>query len=63
MGFNWRKRFRLGPLFVNIANGRFTSWGFKWGRYTRNMTSGKTTIDTPGPGSYTYGGKKRGGRR
>lgn len=63
MGFNLHKRWRFGPLYFNTSKWRFTSWGIKWGRYTHNMTTGKTTIDTPGPGTYTYGGKKRGGRR
>lgn len=62
--FRW-PRIRLGPLYVNLGKGgRVTSWGFKFGRVTRNVTRGTTSIDTPGPGSVVLGEKKRrGGRR
>ncbi|TDD04482.1 DUF4236 domain-containing protein [Saccharopolyspora terrae] len=50
---------RLGPIYLNVHNTRITSWGFKLGRFSRNMTHGKTTIDTPGPGRYTFDGKRR----
>lgn len=59
MGFNMRKRFRLGPLFINTNRGRITSWGWKWGRVTRNVTRETTTVDTPGPGSYTHRDRHR----
>lgn len=58
MGFNWRRRVKLGPFYLNFSKGRFTSWGVKLGRFSRNMTNGKTTIDTPGPGTYTFDKKK-----
>lgn len=59
MGFNLRRRFKLGPIFVNTRNGRITSWGFKLGRLSRNVTRRSTTVDTPGPGSYTYHHKRK----
>ena len=59
MGFHLHRRVRLGPIYLNVHNTRITSWGFKLGRFSRNMTHGKTTIDTPGPGRYTFGGKRR----
>lgn len=59
--FNLRKTFRLGPLFWRFSKNGFTSWGFKIGSLTRNVTRGTTTYDTPGPGSWTWGGRK--GRR
>jgi hypothetical protein len=56
MGFHLRKRIKLGPAYVwlDLSKGwpRFTSWGLTAGRYTRNMTRGQTTVDTPGPGYY-----------
>jgi hypothetical protein len=38
MPFTFRKRFRLGPLFVNLGKAGVTSWGLKVGRLTRNFT-------------------------
>ncbi|MFC7340013.1 DUF4236 domain-containing protein [Saccharopolyspora griseoalba] len=59
MGFELHKRVRLGPIYLDTHNGRVRSWGFKLGRFSRNMTSGRTTIDTPGPGRFSFGGKRR----
>lgn len=59
MGFHLKRRFRFGPVYLNVHNLRITSWGIKLGRFSRNMTHGKTTIDTPGPGHYTFNKPKR----
>lgn len=59
MGFNLRKRFRIGPFYINTSKGRITSWGIKLGPITKNITRGTTTVDTPGPGSYTFNRKRR----
>lgn len=59
MGFNLRKTFRIGPFYINTSKGRITSWGIKLGRITRNVTRRTTTIDTPGPGSYTHHDKEK----
>lgn len=47
-----RKRLNLGPFFVNLTQRGFSSWGWKLGPWTRNVTRRTHTIDTPGPGSF-----------
>lgn len=58
MRFRLRNRFKIGPFYVNLSQGRFTSWGIKIGRFSRNFTRGTWAVDTPGPGS-VHGGRKR----
>lgn len=57
--FRARKQLRFGPIFVNLTQRGFASWGFKIGRWTKNMTRGTTTLDTPGPGSLHWGRKAK----
>jgi hypothetical protein len=51
-----RGRWHLGPMFVNYTRGapwelpRITSWGIRIGRWTRNVTRGTDSFDTPGRG-------------
>lgn len=72
MRFRARKTWRIGPYFRNYAmsagEGRnrlgFTSHGFRIriplvGRITHNLTTGKTTWDSPGPGSVVFGSRRR----
>ena len=57
--FAARKRLNFGPLFVNLTNRGFSSWGWRLGPWTRNVTRQTDTIDTPGPGAIRR--KRRGG--
>jgi Protein of unknown function (DUF4236) len=56
MRFNFRKRIRLGPFFWSFTTRGLTSWGVRIWRYTWNARSGRSTFDTPGPGSVSFGG-------
>lgn len=62
----YTQRPRIGPFVVNLGRGRPGTgfWGFlrglfpritsvslKVGRYTRNLRTGKQTVDLPGPWS------------
>jgi len=49
--FRARKTVRLGPLYWVFTQSGFSSWGIKMGRFRRNFTHRRTTIDTPGPGA------------
>lgn len=62
MPFTFRKRFRLGPLFVNLGKAGVTSWGVKLGPFTRNFTRGTTSVDLPGPVNYRTRGRRGGAR-
>lgn len=57
--FHVRKTIRVGPFYAVFTENGFSSWGVKWGRFTRNVTRGTTTIDTPGPGYLRFGGRRR----
>lgn len=61
MPFTFRKRLRLGPLFINIGKAGFTSWGVKLGPFTWNGTRGTTSVDLPGPVNYRTRPRRRGG--
>lgn len=58
MRFRWRKTLSLGPLRFRFANGRFTGWGLRVGRWGWNARTGKHSVDTPGLGGVTFGGRK-----
>jgi len=51
-----RGRWTFGPVFVNyvrdtpLSPPRVTSWGIKIWRYTKNITRGTESFDTPGRG-------------
>ena len=51
--FRYRKQLRLGPLYAWLTPSGVSSWGVKLGRFTHNISRGTTTVDTPGPGSFT----------
>lgn len=59
MRFRARKTVRLGPLFFTFTQSGFSSWGVKVGAFTHNFTRGSSTVDTPGPGSVHWGGRRR----
>jgi hypothetical protein len=58
MRFNFRKRVRFGPLFFNFTKRGFTGWGIKLWRFTWSARTRRSTFDTPGPGSVSWGGKR-----
>lgn len=51
-----RGRWTFGPVYINYKRTtpwslpEITSWGFKVGRWTRNITRHTDTINTPGRG-------------
>lgn len=49
-----RRRLKFGTrnlhVFVNVTQSGFSSWGFKLGPYSKNVTRRTESIDTPGPG-------------
>ena len=51
--------FRARRPLTEVIRTAFTSWGFRQGRVTRNVTRGTTSVDTPGFGSVLFGGRKR----
>jgi len=57
--FRMRRRFRLGPLYINLTQRGFSSWGLKIGPWTWNATTAKHSVDTPGPGSFHSRGHRR----
>lgn len=59
MRFRARKTFRFGPLFFSFTQRGFSSWGIRLWRYTWNAKTRRSTFDSPGPGSVTWGGRKR----
>lgn len=59
MKFRARKTLRFGPLRFHFTQRGFSSWGWKIGPWTHNVTSGRHTIDTPGPGALHSRGRRR----
>lgn len=57
--FSLRKRFSLGPLRFNTSGLRVTSWGWKLGPWTRNVTRGTDSVNTPGPGTFQRNRSRR----
>ncbi len=61
--FKARKTMRLGPLFWTFSQNGFTSWGWRIGPWTRNVTRGTHSVDTPGPGGFRTTRRHRGAGR
>lgn len=59
MGFKLRKSIPLGPIRLNFTERGFSSITIKAGPFSWNSRTRKRTIDTPGPGYWQSGGKKR----
>lgn len=57
MGFKLRKRVRIGPVVLIFTEKGFSSWGIKIGPYSWNARTRRSSFDTPGPGSYQWGGR------
>lgn len=56
--FRWRKTLPLGPLRFHFSNGRFTGWGLRIWRWTWSARTGRHSLDTPGPGSIHFSGRR-----
>lgn len=59
MTWNFRVRPKLGPFHLNVSKRGLRSVSFTLGPYTRNLRTGRSSIDSPGPGSIQWGGKPR----
>lgn len=59
MAWNFRVRPKLGPFRLNVSKRGLRSVSFTLGPYTRNLRTGRSSIDSPGPGSIQWGGGKR----
>ncbi len=57
MRFRARKTLRFGPFVWHWTHHGPTSWGLRFGRWTWNAKTRRHTVDTPGPGSVTFGEK------
>lgn len=60
--FHARKTIRLGPVRLHFTEHGYTGWGLKVGPWTWSARTGRHHLDTPGPGSVNWGGRRRGGR-
>jgi hypothetical protein len=60
--YNFRWRPRLWIFRFNFGNRGWTSTAFKLGWWTHNITSGRDTVNPPGPGSFSDGQTRRRGR-
>lgn len=58
MKFRARKTLRFGPLFFTFTQQGFSSWGFKIGPYTKNISRGTWSVNTPGLGGL-HGRRRR----
>jgi hypothetical protein len=59
MAWNFRLRPKLGPFHANISRRGVRSISFTIGPYTKNLRTGRSSFDSPGPGSFQWGGKPR----
>lgn len=59
MRFGFRKTVRIGPLYWIFNERGYCSWGIKVGPYTRNLTRGSWSLDTPGPGAIRGRSRRR----
>lgn len=58
--FRLRKTLRFGPFRWHFTQRGYTGWSIKVWRWTWNPRRGKHTIDTPGPGSIHFTGRRWG---
>lgn len=59
MRFHARKTFRVGPIQLHFTEHGFSSWGLHIWRWTWNATTGRHSVDTPGPGGVSTEGRRR----
>jgi hypothetical protein len=53
MGLVIRKTMRLGPVRLHFTKKGFSSWSLKLWRWSWNSKTRKSTVDLPGPASWT----------
>jgi hypothetical protein len=53
MGLIIRKTIRLGPVRLHFTKKGFSSWSFKLWRWSWNSKTRRSTVDLPGPASWT----------
>lgn len=58
MKYHWRRQLRFGPLRINLTQRGLSSFGLGAGRWSWNSRTRRHTVDTPGPGWWTFGGKR-----
>ena len=63
MRFRGRKTVRLGPVRLHFTERGFSSWGVRIGPWGWNAKTRKHSLDTPGFGGVTWGGRRRRGDR
>lgn len=60
--FRARKTQRIWPFRVTVNQSGKVTWGIKVWRYSWSHSTGEHHLDTPGPGSLHWGGRKRGAK-
>ncbi|MBW0090509.1 DUF4236 domain-containing protein [Pseudonocardia sp. KRD-184] len=58
MGFRLRKTIPLGPLRLHLNQAGRITWGLKIGPWTWSATTRRHTLNTPGPGSVSWPGRR-----
>lgn len=59
MRFRLRKTLRFGPFKVHFNERGYSGWGVKVGPWSWSASTGKHTVDTPGPGYVQTRGRAR----
>ncbi|WP_220187277.1 DUF4236 domain-containing protein [Pseudonocardia pini] len=57
--FRARKSHRCGPVRITVNQAGRVTWGLKVGPWSWSQSTGRHSLDTPGPGGFTWGGRKR----
>lgn len=62
MRFGARKSFRLGPVRWNWTHRGPSSLAIRIWRFTYNLTTRRWTFNSPGPGAFSGGGRRKSGK-
>lgn len=57
--FRARKTIRLGPLYWTFTQAGYTGWGIRVGPWRWSARSGRHSLNTPGIGGVTWGGRRK----
>lgn len=60
--FRARKQINLGPVRLHFTQHGYTGYSLHVGPWTWSARTGRHSLNTPGPGGFTWGGRRRGGR-
>lgn len=52
MALLFRKRVKIGPIIVNVSQGRITSYTIKFGPWSWNSRTRRQRVNLPGPLSW-----------